>query len=113
MIDLIKDRCVSCSHIHIAENLCYNYDNNLMNICFCTRPTIINTSLKLFVWEDVLREWTAGMICVLARTESEAISLIAAKNPEAFNRLTAGSTKLMPKPRVVTEPEAFIAWGGM
>ena len=70
------------------------------------------TDLKLFVWENVLTDYTDGMICVLARTESEAIDLLALKDPLAFNAITDDSKKSMPKPKVVTEPEAFVVWGG-
>jgi hypothetical protein len=62
--------------------------------------------LKLFVWEDVLCDYTCGMACVLAHDLEEAGRLLAAKYPEYTMKLPFSEA------RVVSEPEAFAVHGG-
>ena len=33
-------------------------------------------TVKMFVWEDVLADYTSGIVCVLAKTLDEAYSII-------------------------------------
>ena len=36
--------------------------------------------MKMYVWEDVLDDYTSGMICVLARTKKHALEIIEKEN---------------------------------
>jgi hypothetical protein len=64
--------------------------------------------LKLFVWDEegTLRDYTSGMICVLAHNLEEALKLIQIKSPHAM-----GDFEVF-KYKVIEEPEAFLCWGG-
>jgi hypothetical protein len=62
--------------------------------------------MKLYVWEDVLRDYTSGMICILAHDLEEAKNLLLKKYPDYY-------ADDFGKPhRVITEPEAFAVYGG-
>lgn len=67
-----------------------------------------NDDLKLFIWEGdgVLQDYTPGMIAVLAHDLGEALSLIREKADYAITCFPPDRYK------VVTEPEAFLCWGG-
>lgn len=47
-------------------------------------PQLVATGdlLSLFVWKDVLTDYTAGLVCVLAHDEAEAWNLLAATDHE-------------------------------
>lgn len=63
--------------------------------------------LKLFVWEDVLRDYTAGMVCIYAYDLEHALELAIEKFDDYVVEDFAG------KPyQVVTEPDAFYVYGG-
>lgn len=63
--------------------------------------------LKLYVWEDVLRDYTAGMVCILAHSLEEAKE-VAEKKFEPYE-----VEKFFGKPhKIVTEPDGFLVWGG-
>jgi len=62
--------------------------------------------LKLFVWEGVLTDWSSGMVCVYAKDLEQAIKLIKEKDD------TAASSMDMSVVKEITNPEAFIVWGG-
>jgi len=62
--------------------------------------------MKLFVWENVLIDWSSGMVCVLAENLEQAIKLIKEKDD------LAASTMDMSNVKVIEKPEAFIVWGG-
>ena len=64
--------------------------------------------LKLFVWDsdDVLRDYTPGMICVLAHNLEEAVKLIRERDGVAIGNFPVDKFK------VIEKPEAFICWGG-
>ena len=64
--------------------------------------------LKLYVWDgdDVLRDYTPGMICVLAHSLEEAIKLVREKDEVAMGEFPVDKFK------VIEKPEAFICWGG-
>lgn len=64
------------------------------------------SELKLFVWQSVLMDYTAGMVCVLAKNLEEAIKLIKEKDS------VAASSMDMSVVEVITIPKAFIVWGG-
>ena len=62
--------------------------------------------LKLFVWEGVLRDWSCGIVCVLAKDLEQAIQLIKEKDD------TAAGSMDMSVVREVKKAEAFVQWGG-
>jgi len=62
--------------------------------------------MKLYVWQDVLYEYEAGIMFALASSVEEARELLANKCP----RIPAAD--LAKEPLVVTEPAAFRLWGG-
>ncbi len=63
-------------------------------------------SLKLFVWEDVLTDYTSGMICILAYDLEQAKELLL----EKYDNYYAND---FGKPhKVITKPEAFAVYGG-
>jgi hypothetical protein len=63
--------------------------------------------LKLFVWEGdgVLRDYTSGMICVLAHDYDEAMKLIEKKYPEYIQSFPPTQYE------IITKPEAFCCYG--
>ena len=67
--------------------------------------------LKLYVWEDVLRDYTSGIMVALAYSVSEARSLIREDQGWAKGSHYS-ATELSKKPKVVTKPECFVLWGG-
>lgn len=70
-----------------------------------TEPTTRRSrGLKLFVWKDVLCDWSCGMVCVLAHNVEEARKLYYATSYE--------NGELDDEPEVVTEPKAFSVYGG-
>jgi hypothetical protein len=92
--------------------------------------------MKLFVWGDVLKDYTSGMVCVLAKNERQAWEKLYEADSTAwwvlqgepcFNvpnesqgvsafKFLASENKFCfdnaIRPKVVSEPEAFIVWGG-
>ena len=62
--------------------------------------------LKLFVWEHTLKDYSYGMVCVLAHDLEEAWDLIREKQAYALDAMDGDEY------RVVEKPEAFICWGG-
>lgn len=61
--------------------------------------------LKLYVWEDVLTDYTSGIMVALAPDVETARKLIAEK-------MTYKTSDLEKEPQVVTEPSAFYVYGG-
>ncbi len=59
--------------------------------------------LKLFVWEDVLRDYTSGIVVALAENEEAAFKLVKEK---------CSYIPEIGKPRIIEKPEAFVVWGG-
>jgi len=62
--------------------------------------------LKLYVWEDVLEDYTPGIMFALATSVDEARILLLRKCSFLPDR------ELRIAPRCVEKPEAFIVWGG-
>ena len=63
-------------------------------------------NLKLYVWEDVLHDYTAGMMVALAHNANEARVLLLEKCdylPQA---------DISQEPVEITEPAAFFVYGG-
>lgn len=90
--------------------------------------------MKLFVWENVLSDYTDGLVCVLAEDEKQAWDKLYEKDSLAWWDLQ-GSPDVGPpplsesakrdadrrqvflypgaiRPREVEKPEAFAVWGG-
>ncbi len=63
--------------------------------------------LKMYVWEEVLTDYTDGLACVLAHNEEEARRLIKA---EIDNPYVAW--QFDEDPVVVDSPKAFFVYGG-
>ncbi len=63
--------------------------------------------LKMYVWEDVLRDYTAGMAVILAHNEEEGREIMK----RDFGQ---GVIEELPfsKVQVITEPEGFYVYGG-
>lgn len=62
--------------------------------------------LKLFVWEEVLTDWSDGFVCAWAENLEKAIELIKEKDEVGASSMDMG------KVRVIEKPEAFVMWGG-
>lgn len=62
-------------------------------------------TLKLYVWENVLRDYTDGIAFALAPNEIEARELV-------IEKLESNHEDLCKRPRVIEEPEGFYLWGG-
>ncbi len=67
--------------------------------------------MKLYVWEDVLRDYTPGMICALAESEEQALEMIKKADDAAYYEITEGDDAEI-KPKIVEIPKAFTCWGG-
>lgn len=64
-------------------------------------------TLKLYVWEDVLNDYTSGMAVALAESKEEALRLLAKKVPDyGMEELRAR------KPSVRRAKCAFYVYGG-
>lgn len=62
--------------------------------------------LKLFVWENVLRDYTSGVIFALAEDVDSARKLICAVHGEVV------ASETVKEPQVFDSPVAFAQWGG-
>lgn len=63
--------------------------------------------LKLYVWENVLRDWTSGVMFAFASSPDEARKVILKKSDNSSVR-----EELQQEPRVIDKPEGFIVYGG-
>ncbi len=61
--------------------------------------------LKLYVWEDVLRNYSTGVAFAYAESPSEARKMVLAK-------LGYNHEDLCAEPREVKEAEGFVKYGG-
>jgi len=64
--------------------------------------------LNLYVWEDVLENYTFGVIFAFAHSVEEARSLIATK--ESWNQKCYEEEMAKP-PQVITQPYLRCEWG--
>ena len=70
---------------------------------------MINNKLKLYVWEDVLSNFTDGMVCILATSLDDAKTVFLTKYPDAQCVLD----DFFRKPhQIITKPDAFFIHGG-
>ncbi len=71
------------------------------------KPRAVRRKIKrMYVWEDVLTDYTSGLVCVLAYDEPQARQLLALKDTAAARSIEGI------EPKVITRPEAFCVWGG-
>lgn len=76
--------------------------------------------LNLYVWEGVLEDYSAGIVVVLAESEESAWELLKISDNVAWWRLQGqpddrdykGISPDATRPMLVTEPAAFVVWGG-
>lgn len=79
----------------------------------------MNNKLNLYVWDEVLKQYSYGMILVFAESVEEARNLLMM---EAWNMTYDEVSKLsenkgqiwndiQAEPRIIDKPEAFICWG--
>lgn len=61
--------------------------------------------LKLYVWEDVLRDYSTGIAFAYAENSSEARILVCKK-------LGYNHEDLCAEPREISEKEGFVKYGG-
>jgi len=75
---------------------------------------MITQPFKLYVWEDALADWSAGMIIALApnlRAAKAAVRQAHSSRSDAIER----DLRTAPKVIRITEntaPQAWLAWGG-
>ena len=62
--------------------------------------------LKLYVWEDVLADYTSGVMFALATSAAEARRLIGEKCDYV------PPCDLAKEPKCIEKPEGFVVWGG-
>lgn len=68
-------------------------------------------NLKLYVWEDVLTDYTSGVIFALAENLTEAKRQVL-KKTEKYSQDRIKKEMKYTKPKIVTDPEGFLIWGG-
>ena len=61
---------------------------------------------KLYVWEGVLTDYTAGVVFAYARSKRAALALIKTEDWGAWNQIKDLQHRL------IRGPEAFVVWGG-
>ena len=74
---------------------------------WCIQKTA-KRKLKLFVWEDVLTDYTSGAMVATGRNVEEARKAIL----EKCNYVDKADLALEPKEVDLTEPWALVQWGG-
>ena len=72
---------------------------------------------KLYVWENVLKDYTCGIMFALAESKEQAIKLIKEKYSktqriEDVDNSMVGYELIKIKPLIITEPSGFYIWGG-
>lgn len=76
-------------------------------------------SMKLYVWEDVLTDWTSGVAFAFAETAIQARQMIARKYADSFNdpefagaHIATMLKELSDRPTIVKTPQGFYCAGG-
>ena len=72
-------------------------------------------NLKLFVWEDVLSDYTSGVMFALAKDVEQARKVILDKYKKKYGLLHFEKTlqrDFASQPRVIDKAEGFYIWGG-
>ena len=69
--------------------------------------------MKLFVWKDVLEDWTSGLVVVLARNKNEAVELFEKKHEKQFKHVNGEIRDTLPTDILdLTEPYCVYVYGG-
>lgn len=69
--------------------------------------------LKMFVWQNVLTDYTDGMIVVLAPDLPTAIQVAEKQCIKSMGYIMDSFKKAMSKkPTIVTKPSCFFVYGG-
>lgn len=69
--------------------------------------------LKLFVWEDVLTDYTSGIAFALAENVEEARKIIFDRFEKEESYLSDTlKSDLASEPKVIDNKEGFYIWGG-
>lgn len=69
-------------------------------------------NMKLYVWDDVLCDWTSGIMFAIASSLSEAKKIIIEESGETLGRTLREDLKQKPKVYPLTKPVARVVWGG-
>jgi len=64
--------------------------------------------MKLYIWHNVLRDWTAGNITVMAESEEQARELVYAKDGEDSDFFRK---EIDFPPEVIEVAHAIFSWG--
>lgn len=73
------------------------------------------TKLKMFVWEDILTDYTSGIVCVLAHSKEEAYEVMKRKSEdqeEGWFWKWALEEVINMEPKVIEKPDAVGVSGG-
>jgi len=65
--------------------------------------------LKLFVWEEVLTDYSHGIMFALAENVDQARKILIEKESEPTEFI---EQELQDEPKIIESPEGFILWGG-
>ena len=70
--------------------------------------------MKLYVWEEVLCDWTCGVVFAMAYSVEEARKLVLDKyvDPDDNWEETILQFSMQEEPKVYDSPEGFRVWGG-
>ena len=69
--------------------------------------------MKLFVWKEVLIDYTSGIAFALAENVEDARKQIAAKYEKEEGYVSSELKKdLFDEPIIIEKPEGFYIWGG-
>ena len=71
---------------------------------------VLPGAMKLFVWEDVLTDYTSGMVVAVAPDLETALQAIKAKDALAVKYMMERDPRIIDMATAV--PEAFVVWGG-
>jgi hypothetical protein len=69
------------------------------------------TKLKMFVWRDVLTDYTSGIAVALAKTEEEARTVIL-RDAKDYERKSLGSDISGKADEIYENPSGVHCWGG-
>ena len=72
----------------------------------------MNETLKLFVWKNVLHDYTSGMMVAMAHNITEARQLLVDLYGGPKYAPTTFLADLMQEPEVSEVPTAAYVWGG-
>jgi hypothetical protein len=65
-------------------------------------------TMKVFVWEDVLTDYSSGLMVAIAQTVEEARDALL----KECSYIPKGDLDQQPKEFDLSEPAVFLCWGG-